>query len=140
MASWASTSQSWSGANFTWAEGEYSLNVSAIFDTVLGSESGQTLDMPVSATLSNSLGNSILDADQTYGAIFGNDFGAIASATKVMTENPTFSLGSNIKNNINFPEAVTLGLSNSVSSNGAYLWSEESEYTSDWIIVKESGQ
>ncbi len=138
MASWASTTQNWAGAEFTWAAGEYNLNVTAIFNAGLGTTTSNTLTIPVTATLGQ--GNSgVTDDGSSYLATLSTTLGGIASAQLIMSESLDFNLGGSVLNNTEYPEGVTFGTVLTANAEGTFLWTGIEEDTSEWTVVKKSG-
>ena len=58
-----------------------------------------------------------------------NSGDVVDSATLAMPVNGTIAGTSNIKNNVNFPESGTMGMTGSASSDNTFLWNDVEEDT-----------
>lgn len=124
----------WAAANTTWANNPYSWSVNTyqvaanMTQTNLSSAGSEDLDTSQLATIGGNYGMAGTTAHIMSAAITLDGEGTITdSGLLKMPVSGIIAGTSNIKNNVNFEESGTMGMSSAASSNNTFLWNDVAE-------------
>ena len=124
----------WAAADTTWAASPYTLSVSTYQVTAnmtqvnLSNAGSEDLDTSQLATIGGNYGMAGTTAHiMPSTAILGNTNALTINQTAALPVSGTLAGTSNIKNNVNFEESGTMGMTGSASSNNTFLWNDVTE-------------
>ena len=126
---WSADSSTWSGNSYIWDNSTYQVTAT-MTQTILSKSLLEDTVFPRGVTLGGSYGMSGTTAHVMPASISLANSGDVAdSATLAMPVNGTIAGTSNIKNNVNFEESGTMGMTGSASSDNTFLWNDVEEDT-----------
>lgn len=126
---WSADSSTWSGNSYIWNNSTYQVTAT-MTQTILSKSLLEDTVFPRGVTIGGSYGMSGTTAHVMPASIsLANAGDVVDSATLAMPVNGTIAGTSNIKNNVNFPESGTMGMTGSASSDNTFLWNDVEEDT-----------
>ena len=126
---WAADSSTWSGNSYIWNNSTYQVTAT-MTQTILSKSGLEDTVFPRSLSMGSNYGMSGTTAHVMPASISLANSGDVAdSATLAMPVNGTIAGTSNIKNNVNFEESGTMGMTGSASSDNTFLWNDVEEDT-----------
>tara|TARA_R100000541_G_scaffold27639_1_gene36928 strand:- start:778 stop:1209 length:432 start_codon:yes stop_codon:yes gene_type:complete len=124
----------WAAADTTWADNPYTWGISTYQVTAnmtqvnLSSAGSEDLEQALVATLGGNYGMAGTTAHVMPAAIQIDGSNAIVnSQVAKMLSAGTLAIGNTIKNNVNFEESGTMGMTGSTSSDNTFLWNDVTE-------------
>ena len=124
----------WAAADTTWATNPYTWGISTYQVTAnmtqvnLSSAGSEDLEQALVATLGGNYGMAGTTAHVMPAAIQIDGSNAIVnSQVAKMLSAGTLAIGNTIKNNVNFEESGTIGMTGSASSDNTFLWNDVTE-------------
>ena len=127
QSTWAAADTTWAASPYTWSVSTY--QVAANMTQVnLSSAGSEDLDTSQLATIGGNYGMAGTTAHIMPAAVvLGNTNATTINQTAAMPVSGTLAGTSNIKNNVNFEESGTMGMTGSASSNNTFLWNDVAE-------------
>ena len=126
---WAADSSTWSGNSYIWDNSTYQVTAT-MTQTILSKSLLEDTVFPRGVTIGGNYGMSGTTAHVMPASISLANAGDVAnSQTAQIPVSGTLAGTSNIKNNVNFEESGTMGMTGSASSNNTFLWNDVAEDT-----------
>ena len=126
---WSADSSTWSGNSYIWNNSTYQATAN-MTQVNLSNAFGEDLDTSQLATIGGNYGMSGTTAHVMPASATLESTSAVAnSQTAILPANGTLAGTSNIKNNVNFEESGTMGMTRSASSDNTFLWNDVTEDT-----------
>ena len=126
---WSADSSTWSGNSYIWNNSTYQVTAT-MTQTILSKSGLEDTVFPRSLSMGSNYGMSGTTAHVMPASIsLANSGDVVDSATLAMPVNGTIAGTSNIKNNVNFEESGTMGMTGSASSDNTFLWNDVAEDT-----------
>ena len=126
---WSADSSTWSGNSYIWNNSTYQVTAT-MTQTILSKSLLEDTVFPRGVTIGGSYGMSGTTAHVMPASISLANAGDVAnSQTAQIPVSGTLAGTSNIKNNVNFEESGTMGMTGSASSNNTFLWNDVAEDT-----------
>ena len=126
---WSADSSTWSGNSYIWNNSTYQVTAN-MTQVNLSNAFGEDLDTSQLATIGGSYGMSGTTAHVMPASVLLNNTNAVTnSQTAQLPVSGTLAGTSNIKNNVNFEESGTMGMTGSASSDNTFLWNDVTEDT-----------
>jgi len=126
---WSADSSTWSDNSYIWNNSTYQVTAT-MTQTILSKSGLEDTVFPRSLSMGSNYGMSGTTAHVMPASISLANSGDVAdSATLAMPVNGTIAGTSNIKNNVNFEESGTMGMTGSASSDNTFLWNDVTEDT-----------
>ena len=126
---WSADSSTWSGNSYIWDNNTYQVTAN-MTQVNLSNAFGEDLDTSQLATIGGSYGMSGTTAHVMPASIsLANSSDVADSGLLAMPVTGTLAGTSNIKNNVNFEESGTMGMTGSASSDNTFLWNDVEEDT-----------
>jgi len=126
---WSADSSTWSDNSYIWNNSTYQVTAT-MTQTILSKSGLEDTVFPRSLSMGSNYGMSGTTAHVMPASISLANSGDVAdSATLAMPVNGTIAGTSNIKNNVNFEESGTMGMTGSASSDNTFLWNDVEEDT-----------
>ena len=136
QSTWAADTNTWAADTNTWAVSTY--QHTALLNANSSVSSSQTAVFPVTANMTqlNLTELNEEDAIKLASAILGASVGTTASASISIPISVTLAETSNLTNNINFEESISIGTASNITSDNNFLWNDVTEDTSTtWTKV-----
>ena len=129
QSTWAAANTTWAASPYTWSVSTY--QVAANMTQVnLSSAGSEDLEQSLVATLGGNYGMAGTTAHVMPAAIQIDSSNAVVnSQVAKMPVAGTLAIGNTIKNNVNFEESGTMGMTGSASSDNTFLWNDVTEDT-----------
>jgi len=127
QSTWAAADTTWANNPYTWSVSTYQVaaNMTQINLSSAGSED---LDTSQLATIGGNYGMAGTTAHVMPAAIQIDGSNAIVNnQVAKMPVAGTLAIGNTIKNNVNFEESGTMGMTGSASSDNTFLWNDVTE-------------
>jgi len=129
QSTWAAADTTWTSNPYTWSVSTYQVTAT-MTQTILSKSLLEDTVFPRGVTLGGSYGMSGTTAHVMPASIqLDNNNTITSSQLAKMLSDGTLSLNSTIKNNVNFEESGTMGMTGSASSNNTFLWNDVEEDT-----------
>ncbi len=126
---WSADSSTWSGNSYIWNNSTYQVTAN-MTQVNLSNAFGEDLDTSQLATIGGSYGMSGTTAHVMPASVLLNNTNTVTnSQTAQLPVSGTLAGTSNIKNNVNFEESGTMGMTGSASSDNTFLWNDVAEDT-----------
>ncbi len=126
---WSADSSTWSGNSYIWDNSTYQATAT-MTQTILSKSLLEDTVFPRGVTLGGSYGMSGTTAHVMPASIsLANSSDVADSGLLAMPVTGTLAGTSNIKNNVNFEESGTMGMTGSASSDNTFLWNDVEEDT-----------
>ena len=126
---WSADSSTWSGNSYIWDNSTYQVTAT-MTQTILSKSLLEDTVFPRGVTLGGSYGMSGTTAHVMPASIsLANSSDVADSGLLAMPVTGTLAGTSNIKNNVNFEESGTMGMTGSASSDNTFLWNDVTEDT-----------
>jgi len=126
---WSADSSTWSGNSYIWDNSTYQVTAT-MTQTILSKSLLEDTVFPRGVTLGGNYGMSGTTAHVMPASIsLANSSDVANSQTAQLPVSGTLAGTSNIKNNVNFPESGTMGMTGSASSDNTFLWNDVEEDT-----------
>ena len=126
---WSADSSTWSGNSYIWDNSTYQVTANMTQTNLTQSLLEDTV-FPRGVTIGGSYGMTGTTAHVMPAAITLDGEGSITdTGLLTMPVSGTIAGTSNIKNNVNFPESGTMGMTGSASSDNTFLWNDVEEDT-----------
>jgi hypothetical protein len=126
---WSADSSTWSGNSYIWDNSTYQVTAT-MTQTILSKSLLEDTVFPRGVTIGGSYGMSGTTAHVMPASIsLANSSDVANSQTAQLPVSGTLAGTSNIKNNVNFPESGTMGMTGSASSDNTFLWNDVEEDT-----------
>ena len=126
---WSADSSTWSGNSYIWDNSTYQVTAT-MTQTILSKSLLEDTVFPRGVTLGGNYGMSGTTAHVMPASIsLANSSDVANSQTAQIPVSGTLAGTSNIKNNVNFPESGTMGMTGSASSDNTFLWNDVEEDT-----------
>ena len=126
---WSADSSTWSGNSYIWDNSTYQVTAT-MTQTILSKSLLEDTVFPRGVTIGGNYGMSGTTAHVMPAAITLDGEGSITdTGLLAMPVSGTIAGTSNIKNNVNFPESGTMGMTGSASSDNTFLWNDVEEDT-----------
>jgi len=126
---WSADSSTWSGNSYIWNNSTYQVTAT-MTQTILSKSLLEDTVFPRGVTLGGNYGMSGTTAHVMPASIsLANSSDVANSQTAQLPVSGTLAGTSNIKNNVNFPESGTMGMTGSASSDNTFLWNDVEEDT-----------
>ena len=127
QSTWAAADTTWAANPYTWSISTYQVTAT-MTQTNLSSTANEDLEQGLVATIGGNYGMAGTTAHIMPAAIILNNTNAITiNQTAAMPVSGTLAGTSNIKNNVNFEESGTMGMTGSASSDNTFLWNDVAE-------------
>ena len=129
QSTWAAADTTWTSNPYTWSVSTYQVTAT-MTQTILSKSLLEDTVFPRGVTLGGSYGMSGTTAHVMPASIqLDNNNTITSSQLAKMLSDGTLSLNSTIKNNVNFEESGTMGMTGSASSDNTFLWNDVEEDT-----------
>ena len=129
QSTWSAEGTVWSGNSNLWSNDTYQVTASMTQTNLTQSLLEDTV-FPRGVTLGGNYGMSGTTAHVMPASIsLANSSDVANSQTAQLPVSGTLAGTSNIKNNVNFPESGTMGMTGSASSDNTFLWNDVEEDT-----------
>lgn len=126
---WSADSSTWSGNSYIWDNSTYQVTAT-MTQTILSKSLLEDTVFPRGVTIGGNYGMTGTTAHVMPAAITLDGEGSITdTGLLAMPVSGTIAGTSNIKNNVNFPESGTMGMTGSASSDNTFLWNDVEEDT-----------
>ena len=126
---WSADSSTWSGNSYIWDNSTYQVTAT-MTQTILSKSLLEDTVFPRGVTLGGSYGMSGTTAHVMPASIsLANSSDVADSGLLAIPVTGTLAGTSNIKNNVNFEESGTMGMTGSASSDNTFLWNDVEEDT-----------
>ena len=126
---WAADSSTWSGNSYIWDNSTYQVTAT-MTQTILSKSGLEDTVFPRSLSMGSNYGMSGTTAHVMPSTATLEGTSTVAnSQTAQLLVSGTLAGTSNIKNNVNFEESGTMGMTGSASSNNTFLWNDVAEDT-----------
>jgi len=124
QSTWAAADTTWASNPYTWSVTTYQATAN-MTQTNLSSVIDEDAELPSGAVLGSNYGMSGTGAQVMPASITINNNGTITdSGLLEMPVSGIIAGTSNIKNNVNFEESGTMGMSSSTLSDNSFLWND----------------
>jgi hypothetical protein len=136
QATWADKTTTWATDTNIWANTTYQDAVT--FSGNTSTSLGYNTKYPVTADLAQVILSELNEEDaiKLASAILGLSSGTTASASILAPVSITLGNEQTLKNNVNFEESISIGVSNLITSSNNFLWNDTAEDTSTtWTKV-----
>ena len=133
---WAADTNTWASTTNVWANTAYSDTVT--FGSTVDTSSSNNTQFGVIANMTqlNLTELNEEDAIKLASAILGASVGTTASASISIPISVTLAETSNLTNNVNFEESISIGTASNITSDNNFLWNDVTEDTSTtWTKV-----
>ena len=127
ISTWSADSSVWSGNSYIWDNNTYAATATIAANSTF--TSSQNVVYPVTATLAQSL-SSVTgeDKDTDVTALLNLETAMTGTGLLAIPVTATITgLTGDIKNNVNFEESGTMGMTGSASSDNNFLWNDVEE-------------
>ena len=129
QSTWAAADTTWTSNPYTWSVSTYQVTAT-MTQTIVSKSLLEDTVFPRGVTLGGSYGMSGTTAHVMPASIqLDNNNTITSSQLAKMLSDGTLSLNSTIKNNVNFEESGTMGMTGSASSDNTFLWNDVEEDT-----------
>jgi len=129
QSTWAAADTTWTSNPYTWSVSTYQVTAT-MTQTILSKSGLEDTVFPRGVTIGGSYGMSGTTAHVMPASIqLDNNNTITSSQLAKMLSDGTLSLNSTIKNNVNFEESGTMGMTSSASSDNTFLWNDVAEDT-----------
>jgi len=127
QSTWAAADTTWAASPYTWSISTY--QVAANMTQVnLSSAGSEDLEQALVATIGGNYGMAGTTAHVMPASVQIDGSNAIVnSQVAKMPSAGTLAIGNTIKNNVNFEESGTMGMTGSASSDNTFLWNDVTE-------------
>ena len=127
QSTWAAADTTWAASPYTWSVSTYQVTAN-MTQVNLSSAGSEDLEQALVATLGGIYGMSGTTAHVMPASIQIDGSNAIVnSQVAKMPVAGTLAIGNTIKNNVNFEESGTMGMTGSASSSNTFLWNDVTE-------------
>ena len=124
---WSADSSTWSGNSYIWDNSTYQVTAT-MTQTILSKSLLEDTVFPRGVTIGGNYGMTGTTAHVMPAAITLDGEGSITdTGLLAMPVSGTIAGTSNIKNNVNFEESATMGLTGSALSDNTFLWNDVEE-------------
>ena len=124
---WSADSSTWSGNSYIWDNSTYQVTAT-MTQTILSKSLLEDTVFPRGVTIGGNYGMTGTTAHVMPAAITLDGEGSITdTGLLAMPVSGTIAGTSNIKNNVNFEESATMGLTGSALSDNSFLWNDVAE-------------
>ena len=126
---WSADSSTWSGNSYIWNNSTYQVTAT-MTQTILSKSGLEDTVFPRSLSMGSNYGMSGTTAHVMPASIsLANSSDVADSGLLAIPVTGTLAGTSNIKNNVNFEESGTMGMTGSASSDNTFLWNDVEEDT-----------
>jgi len=124
---WSADSSTWSSNSYIWNNSTYQVTAT-MTQTILSKLNEEDTVFPRSLSMAGNYGMTGTTAHVMPSAVLFEGTSTVAdSQTASMPVSGTLAGTSNIKNNVNFEESGTMGMTGSASSDNNFLWNDVEE-------------
>ena len=127
QSTWAAADTTWAASPYTWSVSTYQVTAN-MTQVNLSNAGSEDLDTSQLATIGGNYGMAGTTAHiMPAGIVLGNTNALTINQTAALPVSGTLAGTSNIKNNVNFEESGTMGMTGSASSDNTFLWNDVTE-------------